>query len=166
MFSQDSFQYAIYIILNLVIICHVLYRESRRREDLERQLDRIECVVLNFPPVDDTDMVLNAAVELISTHFHFFTFLTAAGQSYPQYYKLHVYCCRSVNIYYMVCTLLYIGEGFCNAETENMVDWPETMSGSGPVVMACPENEDRNVTRECIDGIWTEADYSICPGQS
>ena len=59
-----------------------------------------------------------------------------------------------------------LGEGFCNAETENMVDWPETRSGSGPVVMACPGSEGRTVTRECIDGIWTEADYSICLGQS
>ena len=43
-----------------------------------------------------------------------------------------------------------------------MVYWPETRSGSGPVVMACPENEDRNVTRECINAIWTEADYDAC----
>ena len=43
-----------------------------------------------------------------------------------------------------------------------MVYWPETRSGSGPVVMACPENEDRTVTRECINAIWTEADYDAC----
>ena len=46
-----------------------------------------------------------------------------------------------------------------------MVDWPETRSGSGPVVMDCPNNVSRTVTRECIDGIWTEADYNICLGQ-
>ena len=61
---------------------------------------------------------------------------------------------------------LCLGEGFCNAETENMVYWPETRSGSGPVVVECPENENRTVTRECINGIWTEVDYSICQGQS
>ena len=43
-----------------------------------------------------------------------------------------------------------------------MVDWPETRSGSGPVVIACPESEGRTVTRECNDGTWTEADYSVC----
>ena len=43
-----------------------------------------------------------------------------------------------------------------------MVDWPETRSGSGPVVMACPGSEGRTVTRECINGIWTEADYNVC----
>ena len=43
-----------------------------------------------------------------------------------------------------------------------MVDWPETRSDSGPVVVACPGNEGRTVTRECIDGIWTEADYDMC----
>ena len=43
-----------------------------------------------------------------------------------------------------------------------MVDWPETRSGSGPVVVACPGNVGRTVTRECIDGIWTEADYDMC----
>ena len=43
-----------------------------------------------------------------------------------------------------------------------MVDWPETRSGSGPVVVACPGNEGRTVTRECIDGTWTEADHSVC----
>ena len=43
-----------------------------------------------------------------------------------------------------------------------MVDWPETRSGSGPVVVDCPGNEDRTVTRECIDSIWTEADYDTC----
>ena len=55
------------------------YRESTRREDLERQLDRVECVVLNYPPVNDTNIVLNVAVELIPTFFPFISFLTAPG---------------------------------------------------------------------------------------
>ena len=71
------------IVLNRIMF-HVLYRESRRQEDLERELDRLECVVLNYPPVDDTNMVLNAAVEHIPTVFPFFSFLTAPGLSSQQ----------------------------------------------------------------------------------
>lgn len=54
------------------------------------------------------------------------------------------------------------GEGFCNAEVVNNVSWPETQSGSDPVVVACPENKNRNVTRECINSTWSEADYGTC----
>ena len=56
-----------------------------RQEDIERQLDRIECVVLNYPPVDDTEVVLNAAVELIPTLLPFFAFVESSGLFFPQH---------------------------------------------------------------------------------
>ena len=53
--------------------------------------------------------------------------------------------------------------GFCNAEMVNNLSWPETRPGSEPIVMACPGNNKRNVTRRCRDdATWSEADYSTC----
>ena len=54
------------------------------------------------------------------------------------------------------------GEGFCNAEMINNVSWPETPSGSGAVVITCPGNKRRNVTRRCVNATWSIADYNTC----
>lgn len=40
--------------------------------------------------------------------------------------------------------------------------WPETRSGSGPVIQICPGGQNRMVVRECINTNWTEADYNTC----
>lgn len=55
------------------------HRESKRPEDLVRKLDRVECAVLNYPPVTDTSMVVNTAVEVLPILSPFFAFLTAPG---------------------------------------------------------------------------------------
>ena len=44
----------------------VLYiRENMRPEDVESQLYRVECVVLNFPPVDDFDNFVNSIIQIL-----------------------------------------------------------------------------------------------------
>ena len=40
--------------------------------------------------------------------------------------------------------------------------WPETISGSEPVILPCPGGQNRTLIRQCISANWTEVDYDRC----
>ena len=156
----------------------------------------MECVVLNYPPVNNTNVVANAAVEFLRALSPFFAFVTAPGDlslslfpSLPSslppslplslshthslslshthtHTKWHFYNMRT--FYQILSTLLCsaVSEGFCNAETvsleEGSVYWPETISGSEPVILPCPGGQNRILIRQCINTYWTEVDYDRC----
>ena len=144
---------------------YLLYRESMRQEDLEQQLSRVECVISNYPPVDNFDMVVTSTIRSLQTSDPTFAFFTAPGECLKQTTVSegeNNIIAGSVHNMYIKIFLFYPGEGFCNAEMVNNVSWPETRSGSEPIVMACPENDKRNVTRECRGTTWSEADNSTC----
>lgn len=63
----------------MVYKCFQKHRESSRQEDLERLLNRVECVVLNYPPVANTNVVANAAVEFLQNVSPIIAFVTEAG---------------------------------------------------------------------------------------
>ena len=52
----------------------------------------------------------------------------------------------------------------CPAEMSEGLSWPKTYSGSETVTVTvpCPEDNDRNVIRECRNGVWGEADNKTC----
>ena len=55
-------------------------------------------------------------------------------------------------------------KGFCPAEMSEGVSWPQTYfhSESVTVTVHCPEDNDRNMTRECRNGVWRKADKEMC----
>ena len=55
-------------------------------------------------------------------------------------------------------------EGYCPAEMSEGLSWPKTYSGSESVTVTvpCPEDNDRNVTRECRNSVWSEFDSNLC----
>ena len=132
--------------------------------DLERKRDRYECVLDNYPPLqDDPTALAEIVVRYIEGQFISTTAFNISGN-----FKIRIYLPIEF-IIIVDCEIsapLFIVIGFCDSEpSAYFVRWPETEAND---VASIPCDEDDGVaTRVCSPdngGQWMEPDISQCGG--